>query len=200
MDHSNGYEAISAEWLRGRGSDAGRARAIGVDEVRRWARTLPAGSSVIDIGCGPGFPLTAVLVEEGLRVYGLDAAPSFVAAFQRNLPGVPITCASVLESDCFGRKFDAVLAVGLIFLMTVDEQARLLRKFAEILNPDGHLLFTAPLPACTWIDQMTGLSSVSLGGEEYRRQLALAGLSVVAEFEDVGENHYYEVRKTATAL
>lgn len=200
MDHSNGYETISAEWLARRGSDAGRDRAIGADEVRRWALTLPAGSSVIDIGCGPGFPLTAVLVEEGLQVYGLDAAPSFVAAFQRNLPGIPVRCESVLESECFGRQFDAVLAIGLVFLMTVDEQVRLLRRFAEILNPDGHLLFTAPLPVCTWIDQMTGLSSVSLGGEEYRRQLASAGLSVMAEFEDVGENHYFEARKTATAL
>ncbi|WP_052200645.1 bifunctional 2-polyprenyl-6-hydroxyphenol methylase/3-demethylubiquinol 3-O-methyltransferase UbiG [Terriglobus sp. TAA 43] len=200
MDHSNGYEAISAEWIARRGSDAGRVRAIGVDEVRRWARTLPVGSSVIDIGCGPGFPLTAMLVEEGLQVYGLDAAPSFVAAFQRNLPGIPVTCASVLKSDCFGRKFDAVLAVGVIFLMTVDEQARLLRKFAEILNVGGRLLFTAPLPACTWIDQMSGLRSVSLGGEEYRRQLASAGLSVVAEFEDVGENHYFEARKMGAAL
>lgn len=200
MDHSNGYEAISVEWLARRGNETSRARAIGVDEVRRWARTLPTGSSVIDVGCGPGFPLTDVLVEEGLQVYGLDAAPSFVAAFQRNLPGVPIRCESVLESDCFGRQFDAVLAVGLIFLMTVEEQARLLRKFAEILNIGGHLLFTAPLPACTWIDQMSGLQSVSLGGEEYRRQLALTGLSVVAEFEDVGENHYYDARKAAIAL
>ena len=61
--------------------------AIGAKEVRQWAKTLPTASSVIDLGCGPGFPITVVLVEEGLRVFGVDAAPSFVAAFQRNLPG-----------------------------------------------------------------------------------------------------------------
>lgn len=200
MDQSNGYEAISAEWLAHRGNSAERSPAIGVDEVRRWARTLPPGSSVIDIGCGPGIPLTVVLVEEGLQVYGLDAAPSFVAAFERNLPGIPVTCASALQSDCFGREFDAVLAVGLIFLMTADDQVRLLRKFAEILSPGGRLLFTSPSPPCTWIDQMTGLRSVSLGAEEYRKQLASVGLAVMAEFEDSGENHYFEARKTATAL
>lgn len=200
MDHSNGYEAISAQWLAHRGSNTERNRAIGVAEVRRWAKTLPTGSSVIDVGCGPGFPLTAVLVEEGLRVYGLDAAPSFVAAFKRNLPGIPVTCASALQADCFGRTFDAVLAVGLVFLMAADDQARLLRKFAEILAPNGRLLFTAPLPPCTWIDQMTGIRSVSLGAEEYRRQLASWGFSMVTEFEDEGENHYFEARKTATVL
>jgi SAM-dependent methyltransferase len=86
MDRSNGYEAVSEEFLARCGSGSTRSIAIGVEEVRRWARTLPRGSSVVDLGCGPGFPNTVVLVEEGLHVFGVDAAPSFVAAFQRNLP------------------------------------------------------------------------------------------------------------------
>ncbi len=98
MDSSNGYESIAAEWLAHRGNPKTRANAIGVQEVRKWAKTLPPGSSVIDLGCGPGFPLTVVLVEEGLQVFGVDASPSFVAAFRHNLPGTPIVCESVLES------------------------------------------------------------------------------------------------------
>jgi len=35
-----------------------RSTAIGVEEVRKWAGTLPPGGSVIDLGCGPGFPIT----------------------------------------------------------------------------------------------------------------------------------------------
>jgi predicted RNA methylase len=77
------------------------------------------GSSVIDLGCGPGFPITAALVEEGLQVFGVDAAPSFVAAFQRNLAGAPIICESVVESRLFDRTFDALVASGLIFLLSV---------------------------------------------------------------------------------
>jgi len=92
MDRSNGYEAVSQQFLACRGSSVARSTAIGVKEVRKWAVSLPRGSSVIDLGCGPGFPITAVLVEEGLQVFGVDAAPSFVAAFQRNLPGIPVVC------------------------------------------------------------------------------------------------------------
>jgi hypothetical protein len=66
MDQSNGYEGVSVEFLAGRGSSS-RSSGIGVKEVRNWAKTLPHGSSVIDLGCGPGFPLTAILVEEGLQ-------------------------------------------------------------------------------------------------------------------------------------
>jgi hypothetical protein len=42
---------------------------------------------------------------------------------------------------------------------------------------------------------MTGLESISLGAEEYRRQLAAVGFSLTSEFEDEGENHYYDALK-----
>jgi SAM-dependent methyltransferase len=193
MDRSNGYEAISEEFLSRRGNS--RSTGIGVKEVRKWARTLPRGSSVIDLGCGPGFPITAVLVDEGLHVFGVDAAPSFVAAFQRNLPGTPISCESVLESKLFDRTFDAVLAWGLMFLLQAEDQHRLIRRFAEVLMPGGRLLFTSSAKPAVWNDVMTELESLSLGAERYRELLGAAGISVAEEYEDEGENHYFDAFK-----
>src|SRR5580692_11334508 len=143
MDRSNGYEAVSKEFLRRRGSSSTQSTGIGVKEVRRWAKTLPPNCSVIDLGCGPGFPITTVLVEEGLDVYGVDAAPSFVATFQRNLPGTPIICEAVQESRFFDRTFDAVLAWGLMFLLKSEDQHPLIQRFAEIVVLGGSLLFTS---------------------------------------------------------
>src|SRR5215471_8051156 len=137
MDRSNGYEGVSGEFLARRGNSRTRSSAIGVKEVRKWAKTLPRGSSVIDLGCGPGFPITSVLVDEGLQVFGVDAAPSFVAAFQRNLPGIPILCESVQESRWFDRSFDAALAWGLMFLLPAEDQHRLIQRFREMLVPGG---------------------------------------------------------------
>ena len=197
MDRSNGYEAVSEEFLACRGSS--RSTGIGVKEVRTWARTLPRGSSVIDLGCGPGFPITAVLVDEGLHVFGADAAPSFVAAFQRNLPGTPITCEAVQESRLFDRTFDAVLAWGLMFLLQAEDQHRLIQRFAEILVPGGRLLFTSPAKPAAWNDVMTGLESISLGAERYRKLLGTVGISVAEEYEDDGENHYFDAFKEKIA-
>ena len=195
MDRSNGYESVSAEFLAHRGNGRTRSNAIGVKEVRNWARTLHPGSSVIDLGCGPGFPLTEVLVEEGLDVFGVDAAPSFVSAFQRNLPGTPIACESVLESSFFDRTFDAVLSIGLMFLLKAEEQHRLIRRFADILVPGGRLLFTSTVEPHVWNDVMTGMESISLGAEEYVRQLSAVGISVTSEYEDEGQNHYFDALK-----
>lgn len=192
MDQSNGYEGIAKEFLARRGDAVTRAGAIGVREVSKWARRLPRGSSVLDVGCGSGFPITVLLVEEGLQAFAVDAAPSLVAAFRENLPGVPVLCEPVPESRLFERRFDAVLSIGLMFLLKADEQERLIARFAEILRPGGWLLFTSPARAGTWRDVMTGIESVSLGGERYRALLAGAGLEVVDEYEDAGENHYFE--------
>ena len=198
MDRSNGYERVAAEFLAGRGS--ARSTGIGVQAVRNWARTLPRAAAVIDLGCGSGFPMTEVLVAEGLNVYALDAAPSLVQAFRRNLPNTPVVCEAVEEATFFNRKFDAAIAWGLIFLLSPEEQPRLLQRVAGILKPGGRLLFTACAEPLIWNDAMTGLESRSLGAEEYRRQLLSAGLSVNAEYEDEGRNHYFDASKpVATA-
>jgi SAM-dependent methyltransferase len=193
IDRSNGYEGVAAEFLASRGS--GRS-GIGVKRVRNWARALPRGATVIDLGCGPGFPITEVLVNEDLRVYGVDAAPSFVEAFRRNLPNTPVVCEAVEESAFVNRTFDGVLAWGLMFLLSAEDQRRLIERIASILLPGGTVLFTSCVEPLVWTDAMTGLESRSLGGEEYRRQLSAVGLCLHSEYEDEGNNHYFDAFKS----
>jgi SAM-dependent methyltransferase len=142
-----------------------------------------------------GFPITEVLVAEGLRVFGVDAASSFVQAFRRNLPNIPVACEAVQDSTFFDRTFDGVLAWGLMFLLSPDDQRRLIQRTADILVPGGRILFTSPAEPLVWNDAMTGLESRSLGAEEYQRQLSLVGLSIASEYEDEGENHYFDALK-----
>jgi SAM-dependent methyltransferase len=194
VDRSNGYEGIAQEFLARRGS--GGSTGVGVKAVRAWARSMSRGAAVIDLGCGPGFPITEVLVAEGLDVFGVDAAPSFVSAFRRNLPNTPVVCQAVQDSSFFDRIFDGVLGWGLIFLLSVEDQRRLIQRIAGILAPGGRLLFTSPAEPVVWSDAMTGLESRSLGAEEYRRHLSAVGLSVTSEYEDEGENHYFDAVKT----
>jgi SAM-dependent methyltransferase len=194
-DQSNGYEAVAAEFLARRGR--AHATGIGTKNVRDWARTLGPAATVLDLGCGSGFPITSALIEEGLNVYAIDAAPTFVQAFRRNFPTVPIVCEPVEDSMFFGCPFDAVLAWGLIFLLKPEQQRHLLRRVAEILASGGRFLFTscAGTEPTVWTDAMTGQESRSLGAEEYRSQLLAVGLSVTAEYEDEGQNHYFEATK-----
>ena len=199
-DASNGYEGVAAEFLAGRGRAP--STAVGAREVRNWARTLPSGATVIDLGCGSGLPITKVLVGEGLNVYGIDASPSLVNAFQHNFPEIPIACESVQDSLFFNRLFDGVIAWGLIFLLLPEDQKRLIKRVADSLVPGGRFLFTSSpeVEPLVWNDAMTGLESRSLGPVEYRKLLSEAGLRVTSEYEDVGENHYFDALKEKVVI
>lgn len=190
MDRSNGYETVSGEFM----SIRSRSN-TGVATVRNWAKSLSPGGTVLDVGCGHGMPISETLMDEGFTVYGIDASPSMVAAFRSRFPNAPVECGAIEDSRFFGRRFDGVIAWGLMFLLAPDVQAALIRKVALALKPDGGFLFTAPHQACEWLDNLTGQKSVSLGSDAYRKIVASEGLALVGEAEDEGQNHYYFVRK-----
>lgn len=188
MDSSNGWEAVAGELI------ARRSR-IGTATVRTWAQSLPPGASVLDLGCGSGVPISETLLADGFAVWGIDASPSLVAAFRARLPNTPVACEAVEASEWFGRRFDGIVAIGLLFLLPPDAQRATITRAAAALESGGRFLFTAPVQVCTWKDIMTGRQSQSLGDAAYRQALADAGLTVVAEYVDEGENHYYDAER-----
>lgn len=188
QDRSNGYEAIAEDYMRAR-SDTGAAL------IGAWAANLPKGASVLDLGCGHGDPYMSVLLKAGLKVAAIDASPSLVAAFQERYPSVEIACDPVQDSRFFGRQFDAVLAVGLIFLLPENEQLSVIRKMSAALRPQGKVLFSAPLEKGSWADLLTTRQSISLGEMAYKAALKDAGFADIESLTDQGGSHYYSARK-----
>ena len=185
LDKSHGYEALAETFMRIRN------RRIGPSIVREWCGSLASGSAVLDLGCGSGVPITEVLVEAGFAVYGVDASPAMIRAFQERFPQVEVECAVVEESTFFDRTFDGAVAWGLIFLLPADVQAVVIAKVAEALKPGGRFLLTSTREAVRWKDGMTGEESVSLGAEAYEAMLLAQGLALTGHAVDEGENYYY---------
>ena len=50
-------------------------------EALALAAGLPQGAHVLDIGCGPGWPISQALVDAGLRVTGLDSSARLLSMF-----------------------------------------------------------------------------------------------------------------------
>lgn len=188
-DPSNGYEAVADRFISVR-SESGRAL------VRAWGADLAPGASVLDLGAGSGEPITSVLIAAGFRVAALDASPSMAAAFKLNFPDVPILCEPVETSQFFGRRFDAILAIGLLFLLPEQTQRNLIQKVFLALEPKGSFLFSAPSEIGEWDDVLTGRRSTSLGEEAYAEALRGAGFDQVESRFDEAGSHYYLAGKS----
>jgi 2-polyprenyl-3-methyl-5-hydroxy-6-metoxy-1,4-benzoquinol methylase len=186
-ERSSGYEAVAQQFIRLR-----EASAIGVGVIQHWAGLLPTRAVVLDLGCGAGVPVATTLAAAGLRLYGIDASAQLLQAYRQRLPHAIVACETVQDSGFFQRNFDAVIAIGLMFLLPAEQQAQLIDKVAARLNPGGRFLFTSPEQSCHWIDVLTGQASVSLGAAKYRSLGVDAGLQLVANYQDEGQNYYYD--------
>lgn len=186
-DRSNGWEAVAPWFVR-----YSRTSTIGVRTLQAWAGCLPVGAAVLDLGCGPGSPRSDVLHDAGFDVFAIDAAPTLAASYAARYPRAPVACEPAEDSTLFGSTFDAVLAWGLVFLLPAETQRRVIHRVARALKPGGRFLFTAPAQVCTWSDASTGRPSWSIGREAYAALLSEAGLTLLAEQNDEGDNHYYE--------
>lgn len=189
IDRSEGWDAVAERFIAAR-SD------IGATLVRGWARdTLPPSSAIVDIGCGSGVPIAQALIKDGFTVAGIDASPRLIGAFARRFPSAQHACEAAQESRFFGRSFDAAIAIGLLFLLSAEDQRAVIAGVAKALRPGGRLLFSAPLEACEWLDLLTGRRSVSLGEAGYARLLEEAGLQLVECYTDEGANNYFDAVK-----
>ena len=192
MEAADAYEQHAMEFLRVRDRST-----IGACMVERWARSLRPNDKLIELGCGGGYPVTRELVAAGLRVWAVDASPTLIAAFKTRFPGVPVQCATVSESDFFGQKYHAAIAIGLLFLLPVYEQVAVIEKVAQKIVPGGRFLFTAPVEIGTWQDINTAHSCQSLGRARYQEVWQAAGFELIATYIDEGANNYYELGKPA---
>lgn len=184
------YEKYALEFLQLRDNSR-----VGVRTAGRWARSLKPNSNVLEIGCGGGIPVTQTLVDVGLNLWAIDSSPTLVASFRGRYPDIPVKCVSVLESDFFQRKYDAVISIGLIFLLNEEDQLKMLSRVSEILRPGGSFLFTAPVEVGEWDDVVTGHKCITLGEDVYLGALRSSGFEGFECYSDSGKNNYYEIKK-----
>lgn len=176
-----------------------RTGLMGVPEVTALAASLPAGASVLDVGCGTGLPLTRVLLEHGCHVMGVDSSRELLARFQANFPHVPVICAPIQSCELQSRTFDAAIAWGVLFHLRHEEQEQAIANIARTLKPGAVFLFTSG-DAHGSIDgePMNGVPfryhSYSVDG--YRDLLRVYGLALEATHTDPGGNVYFLSSKT----
>jgi ubiquinone/menaquinone biosynthesis C-methylase UbiE len=112
---------------------------------------LPASARILDVGCGAGIPVTAVLSQIG-SVVGVDISASQIRLARDNVPAATFIHGDIMAQEFPDASFDAVVAFYALFHLPREEQPGLLAKLVRWLRPGGYLLATlsgSDDPECT---------------------------------------------------
>jgi SAM-dependent methyltransferase len=167
-----------------------REYALALDILRPQ---LPAGSHILDLGCGPGWT-SLLLARAGYEVVGADISERMieVARERADREGVAaeFVVADMEELDLGRRDFDAVFLFDCLHHCPGYE--RVLCRAHEHLRPGGVLLlFETTLlhrfsPHARETTRLYGVTELGFSRRQLRRGLRKAGFSGIRQFHDSG--------------
>ena len=179
------YERRARDWA---GDRARQTVFIEKAWLDRFIALVQPGGTVLDLGCGPGRPMAAYLVANGLDVCGVDSSTAMIAMARENLPSREFIVAD-MRTLSLGRRFTGILAWDSFFHLAPDAQRRMFPIFRDHAAPGAPLMLTSGPQHGESIGQLRGepLYHASLAPEEYRYLLDNHGFDVAAEtMEDPG--------------
>lgn len=100
---------------------------------------IPAGSEVLELGCGAGIPMTAALAD-GRQVTGVDISTTQLEMARRNVPNATFIQADMTTVTFEPASFDAVVAFYALTHVPRDEQRELIGRIRGWLRPAGVFL------------------------------------------------------------
>ncbi len=173
------YERRALEWV---GDRSRPGRFFEKAWLDRFAALVPAGGTILDLGCGPGKPMAGYLLAQGFDVCGVDSSPTMISLCRTNFPDRQWIVAD-MRTLALGRRFAGVMAWDSFFHLSFDDQRRMFPIFRGHAAPGAPLLFTSGPRHGEAIGSFRGepLYHASLARDEYRSLLAANGFTVVAE-------------------
>ena len=98
---------------------------------------LPDGSTVLELGIGPGKDLA--LLSEHYSVTGSDFSHTFLERYREQHPAADLLLLDALTLDT-DRRFDGIFSNKVLMHMTADELAESFARQHALLNDDGVIL------------------------------------------------------------
>ncbi len=105
-----------------------------------WLRYLPAGASLLDLGCGGGQD-SSDLGRRGYRVVGVDRASALLSAGRRRYRSLPLIRADLRQLPFQAASFDGLWAAASLMHLPKPVARRILADLCKLVRPGG--LFAA---------------------------------------------------------
>ena len=114
--------------------------------VDHFAREIPEGSSLVDVGCGTGNALLRLLSRNPTQLAGIDISPNAIAVARRKLVGAPCDLRvgdAEAELPWGESRFDVAIFNATIHHFPNPERA--LFNAYRVLKPKGKVIVADPL-------------------------------------------------------
>ena len=154
-----GYDAISGVYR----SDAGESNTETAETTTTYGawlaeleRLVPAGSRVLDLGCGAGVPAARDLVAAGYRVTGVDISAVQVQRARSLVPQATFVQADMATWDAAGGSFEAIVCLYALIHLPLEDQRALIPRLRQWLTEAGHLLAIVGAQRWTGVEQYMG--------------------------------------------
>ena len=149
--------------------------------LARALELIPAGSDVLDLGCGAGVPMTRALAA-GRRVTGVDLSARQIELARADVPDATFLQADMTALDLPAASLDAVVAFYSLTHVPRADLPALLDAIHRWLRPGGVLVATMGAQEHPTRSRTTGsvcrCSSATTGRSRIARSFGAAGFEI----------------------
>jgi SAM-dependent methyltransferase len=116
--------------------------ALKVLEPKRSEKEPSSPLSILELGCGPGVPITRLLLDQGAQVLANDISPEQMklAKAANRSPRATFVAGDMAALTLPAASFDGVVCFFTLFHLPREEQGPMLAKIYEWLKPRGLLV------------------------------------------------------------
>jgi SAM-dependent methyltransferase len=133
-----GYDAIGRRYQEKLTLDPSSPR---MRYLNKLLSALRPGRAVLELGCGPGYPVTQALAGRH-RIVAVDLSESQLVLARNHAPTATLVQADMTQLHFLPASFDAVAAFYSLTHVPRDRLAVLFARIAEWLRPGGIFLAT----------------------------------------------------------
>jgi SAM-dependent methyltransferase len=108
--------------------------------MQRFLSLLPSDTTVLDVGCGTGKPVSFMIAESGRRPYGIDLSPVMVELSKKQVPQGTFQQCNMLHFAPSPASFGGATTVLSLFGLSRAEITLMAQKLFQWIQPGGVLL------------------------------------------------------------
>lgn len=135
-DTADRYDRIAQWW-----QTQHQHSTYGLNQLDRAIQFLPQRTAALDIGCGSSGRFISHLLQQGFQPEGLDISAAMIDLAQQIHPSVPFYVADIC-TWLPPKPYSLITAWDSTFHLPLSDQAPVLQKLCNALEPHGVILFT----------------------------------------------------------